>query len=59
MIGTYYPHSKNIHNLKNMEFENLKIWKYFSNIYGANVYDIQNKVVVYNTRCFKKKHILI
>jgi hypothetical protein len=30
MIITYYPHSKNIHNLKIMEFESLRNSKYVS-----------------------------
>jgi len=28
MIVTYYPHSKNIHNLKDMEFEIFRTFKY-------------------------------
>jgi len=32
MIVTYYPHSKNIHNFKNMEFENSKTLKYLLNL---------------------------
>jgi len=31
MIITYYPHSKSIHNFKNMEFENSKTSKYLLN----------------------------
>jgi hypothetical protein len=31
MIATYYPSSKNTHNLKDMEFLNFKNSKYFSN----------------------------
>jgi len=32
MIVTYYPHSKSIHNLNDMEFENFKNFKYFWNL---------------------------
>jgi hypothetical protein len=31
MIVTYYPHSKNIHNLKVIEFEILEIQSMFQN----------------------------
>jgi hypothetical protein len=32
MIVIYYPHLKNIHNLKDMKFETFRNSKYFSNI---------------------------
>jgi hypothetical protein len=32
MLVTYYPHAKNSHNLKDMEFEIFRNSKYFSNL---------------------------
>ncbi len=56
----YYPHSKNIHNVRDLKLKILKIQSMFHNFkfskkehdmqMGSNVHDIREKVVAYNTR---------
>ncbi len=64
MMATYYPSSKNTHNLQYIDFFNFKIQSIFQFLkisrvlyhmkIGCNVHDIKNKVVVYDT---KKKNL--
>jgi hypothetical protein len=65
MIITYYPHSKNTHNLKNVEFENIcKVFfkiKNFEKSFTTCKWVVmcmtyKKKVVVYNE---KKKHKVV
>jgi hypothetical protein len=56
----YYPHSKNIHNVRDLKLKILKIQSMFHNFkiskkdhdmkMGFNVHDIREKIVAYNTR---------
>jgi hypothetical protein len=55
----YYPHSKNIHNVRDLKLKNFKIQSMFHFKFskkdhdiqmGSNVHDIKENVVAYNTR---------
>jgi len=60
MIITYYPHSKNIYNEKDMECENFRIskkfqiFKFLKIFYhlemGCHVHDIRRKFLFYDAK---------